>query len=350
MATLFAEAWNGMKHVPLIDWDRGKLRSRCRRTGQSSGSLCDRREYVKLKESRRRRFCSMASKQQPESGPYRGLLKITTCEKSVYFIRFHSPRATQRRGSIRPPGPSLHFSHDLHLIPSSRTRLGSARVTLGRWPRARASSVTPPLAPVLRCARGLTASDTSGLNLTDFLILKATRDPDSATSLMFVPGFLRFLRTPKQEQSFRERRLYMLSLAPQIARRRSQTKPLASPSEEWRMVTNMFIHFYIFPLGLTKKGKGKLGYLLSFFYPASGAKRIPQQRGGKATRCEKRGQDISSIPPGKVTWFVTKCAKMAPPNIDLLLHSEQPKKKSVQDRYADRPWRLCRPGPGGCLQ
>lgn len=156
----------------------------------------------------------MASK-QPEQ-PYRGaaqLLKITMCEKS-FFIRFHFPRVAHHCGSIRPPGLSLHFSHDLHLIPSSRTRLGSTWVTLGWWPKARVSSPTSPLAPVWRSASGLAASDmpSSCLNLTDFLILKAARDPDSTTSRMFVLGFFLFLRTPKQEQSFRERRLYMFGL------------------------------------------------------------------------------------------------------------------------------------------
>lgn len=152
------------------------------------------------------------------------LLKITTCEKSVYFIRLHSPRARQHRRSIRPPGLSLHFSHDLHLILSSRTRLGSSWVMLGWWPQARGSSVTSPLASVWRSASGLTAFNTplSCLKRTDFLILKAARDPDSTTSLMFVPGFFLFLRTPKQEQSFRERRLYMLVPALQIATQTSQ--------------------------------------------------------------------------------------------------------------------------------
>lgn len=261
METLFAEAWNTMKHVPLIDWDRGKLRSRCRKTGhgeESSVSLCDRREYVKLKGSRRR-FCSMASKQQPESGPYRGatqLLKITTCEKSVHFIRFRFPRATQHRGSIRPPGLSLHFSHDLHLIPSLRTRLGSTWVTLGWWPEARVSSVTSPLAPVRRSASGLTASDTpqSCLNLTDFLILKAARDPDSTTSLMFVPGFFLFLRTPKQEQSFRERRLYMSVLPLQTAR---QTSHKSLWRHRWKSEEQLQLHFSIFTYFLSDWPKRK---------------------------------------------------------------------------------------------
>lgn len=152
------------------------------------------------------------------------LLKITTCEKSVYFISFHFPWATQHRGSTRSLGLSLHFSHDLHLIPSWRTRLGSTWATLSWWPVARVSSVTPPSAPVWRSASGLTASDTppSCLNLTDFLILKAARDPDSTTSLMFVPGFFLFLQNPKQEHSFREKRLYMLVLPLQTARQSSQ--------------------------------------------------------------------------------------------------------------------------------
>lgn len=229
MVTLFAEAWNMMKHVPLIDWDRGKLRSRCRRTGHSEESilsLCDRREYVKLKGSWRC-FCSKTTAwkravQRRTDATH--LLNITTCEKSVYFICFHFPRATQHRGSIRPPGLSLHFSHDLHLNPSWRTRLGSTWVMLGWWHEARVSSVTSSLALVWRSASGLLASDTlsSCLNLTDFLILKAARDPDSTTSLMLVPGFFLFLRTPKQEQSFRERRLYMLVLPLQRARQTSQ--------------------------------------------------------------------------------------------------------------------------------
>lgn len=193
----------------------------------------------------------MASKQQPESGATQRrtdatqLLKITTCEKSVYFIRFQFPRATQHRGSTRLPGLSLHFSHDLHLIPSSRMRLGSTWVTLGWWPGARGSSVTSTLAPAWRSASGLTSSC---LNRTDFLILNAARDPDSTTSLMFVPGFFRFLRwTRKQEQSFRERRLCMLVLALQIARPPSQ-KTLAVAT-----VKNYSFHFYIFPLRLAKR-------------------------------------------------------------------------------------------------
>lgn len=126
------------------------------------------------------------------------LLKITACEKSVYFVRLHFPRATRHPGSARPTGPSLHFSRDLHLIPSLRTRLDSTWAML--------------LAPGRRPGVGfdLFGASSSCLNLTDFLILKAASDPDSTTSFMFVPGFFLFLRTPKQEQSFRDRRLYMM--------------------------------------------------------------------------------------------------------------------------------------------
>lgn len=141
------------------------------------------------------------------------LLKITTCEKSVYFIRLHFPRATQHPGSTPPTGPSLHFSPDLHLIPPCRTRLDSTWVLLGLWPKSRVSLATPP-PPALGRRPGvgfpLLGASPSCLNLTDFLILKAASDPDSTTSFMFVPGFFLFLRTPKQEQSFRDRRLYML--------------------------------------------------------------------------------------------------------------------------------------------
>lgn len=139
------------------------------------------------------------------------LLKITTCEKSVYFIRLHFPRATQHPGSTRPAGLSLHLSCDLHLIPPCRTQLGSTWVLLGLWPRSRVSWATPPPALGRRPGVGFTLFGTSPscLNLTDFLILKAASDPDSTTSFMFVPGFFLFLRTPKQEQSFRDRRLYM---------------------------------------------------------------------------------------------------------------------------------------------
>lgn len=138
-------------------------------------------------------------------------LKITTCEKSVCFIRLHFPRARQHPGSTPPTGPSLHFSRDLHLIPPCRTRLDSTWVPLGLWPKSRASRATPPPALGRRPGVGFTlcATSPSCLNLTDFLILKAASDPDSTTSFMFVPGFFLFLRTPKQEQSFRDRRLNM---------------------------------------------------------------------------------------------------------------------------------------------
>lgn len=144
------------------------------------------------------------------------LLKITTCEKSVYFIRLHFRRGRRHPGSTRPAGLSLHFSRDLHLIPPCRTPLGSTWVLLGLWPRSRVSWATPPRALVRRPGVGFTLFGTSPscLNLTDFLILKAASDPDSTTSFMLVPGFFLFLRTPKQEQSFRDRRLYMAASGP----------------------------------------------------------------------------------------------------------------------------------------
>lgn len=53
------------------------------------------------------------------------LLKISMYEKSVsvHFLRLDCPRATVHPGPSYPTGLALHFSCDLHLIPSTRTRL-----------------------------------------------------------------------------------------------------------------------------------------------------------------------------------------------------------------------------------
>lgn len=122
------------------------------------------------------------------------LLKISSCEKSVYLIRSRIPRASQHPGSTCPRGLSLHFSRDLHLIPSWRPWVGCTWVILGSWP-------------------ALFGMSSSSWNLTDFLILKTSRDPDFTTSFKLVPGFFLFLRTPKQEQSFRDSRVYMMVLS-----------------------------------------------------------------------------------------------------------------------------------------
>ncbi len=140
------------------------------------------------------------------------LLKITKCEKSVYFLRLHSPGAIEHPGPTYPPGLALHFRCDLHLIPSTRTMLGlTPWTTLGLWLGAEESScLTSSLDPVCGCSLAFCRSMSSScLNLTSFLILKDARAPDWNTAFILVPGFLLFLRTPKHPQSFKEKRVNM---------------------------------------------------------------------------------------------------------------------------------------------
>lgn len=135
-------------------------------------------------------------------------LKITTCEKSVYFLRLCSPGATEHPRPTYPPGLSLHFSCDLHLIPSTRTMLGlTPWTTLGLWlGAAELSSLTSSLDLVWWFVLRMSSSC---LNLTAFLILNDASEPDWNTSFILVPGFFRFLPTPKHGQSFRKKRVNM---------------------------------------------------------------------------------------------------------------------------------------------
>ena len=134
------------------------------------------------------------------------------CEKSVYFLRLRSPRAIEHPGPTYPPGLALHFSCDLHLIPSTRTTLVlTPWTTLGLWLGAEESScLTSSLDPVWCCRVAFSVSmSTSGLNLTAFLILKDASEPDWSTSFILVPGLFLCLRAPKQPQSLREKRVNM---------------------------------------------------------------------------------------------------------------------------------------------
>lgn len=136
--------------------------------------------------------------------------------KSVYFLHFCSPKATQHPRPTSPQGLSLHFSGDLHLIPSTRTMLGlTLWTTLGLSLGAEdSSSLTSLLDPLWWCRAAYVPSVSSScLNLTSFLILKDASEPDWNTSFILVPGFFLFLRAPKQEQSFREKRVSMILVA-----------------------------------------------------------------------------------------------------------------------------------------
>lgn len=134
------------------------------------------------------------------------LLKITVCEKSVYFLRLHPPRATEHPRPTYPPGLASHFSCDLHLIPSTRTMLGlTSWTTLDSGLGAEdGSGLTSSSDPVW-------SSDTEfgNLNLTVPLRLKDASDPDLTTSFILVPGFLLLLRTPKHPQSLRRANMTM---------------------------------------------------------------------------------------------------------------------------------------------
>lgn len=232
------------------------------------------------------------------------LLKITTCEKSVSFIRLHFP------GSTRPTGLSLRFSRDLHLIPPCRTRLDSTWVLLGLWPRSRVSWATP--LPVLGRRPGvgfiLFGTSPSCLNLTDFLILKAASDPDSTTSFMFVPGFFLFLRTPKQEQSFRDRRLYMAVWLLQDPELHCGTS-----------------YLYNFPSCIYKQGKSRLQWWSGLLFDEQKVKLhdvVETTEEAFPRFCDPVCNQELQRP--------VAYAKMAPPKVDFL----QAAKENV-DRYAD---------------
>lgn len=133
--------------------------------------------------------------------------------KSDYFLHFCCPKATQHPRPTSPQGLSLHFSGDLHLIPFTRTMLGlTLWMTLGLWLGAEdSSSLTSLLDPLWWCSAAFVPSVSSScLNRTTFLILKDASEPDWNTSFILVPGFFLFLRAPKQEQSFREKRVSMI--------------------------------------------------------------------------------------------------------------------------------------------
>lgn len=128
------------------------------------------------------------------------LLKITVCEKSVYFLRLHPPRAIEHPGPTYPPGLASHFSCDLHLIPSTRTTLGltSWATLVSGLGAEEGSCLTSSSDPVWSCDTEL-----GTLNLTVPLRLKDASDPDLTTSFILVPGFLFLFRTPKHPQSLR---------------------------------------------------------------------------------------------------------------------------------------------------
>lgn len=142
------------------------------------------------------------------------LLKITMCEESVYFLRLHSPRAIEHPGPTYPPGLALHFSCDLHLIPSTRTALGlTPWTTLSSWLEVEESScLTSSLDPARWCSLAFFFSMSSScLNVTFFFFLIFTDEcgPDWYATFILVAGFLFFLRTPKHPQSFRDKRVNM---------------------------------------------------------------------------------------------------------------------------------------------
>lgn len=75
-------------------------------------------------------------------------LKISMCEKSVYISCLHSPGAMKHPGLTSPPSLALHFSSDLHLIPSTRTTWGpTPRTTSALW--LGADGLTSALDPLL---------------------------------------------------------------------------------------------------------------------------------------------------------------------------------------------------------
>lgn len=344
MATLLAEAWNGMKHVPLIDWDRGKLRSRCRRTGQSSGSLCDRREYVKLKREPPPLLLNGI-----ETTAWKRAIQRAPKNNHVWKVcLFHTL-----------PLPQSHTAPRVHTSP---------RPVLAFQP-------WPTFDPFLEDAAGLHSGDAglvapsqgvfcdfsagSGLKICPrahrlrhvlsephrFLDFKSCQGSRLRYFSHVCPGFLAlFADSETGAELQRKEAVHIKPSASDSTAKESEKAFSVSWKSEEQLQIRLSVFTY-FLLDWQKREKANLVIFFHFFI------QFQEQKGALSSVVVKLHDVVKRQDETFPRFHLGKSSvlKWLRPTLTCFYTASSPK-KTVQGIYADSPWRLCRVGPGGCLQ